>query len=140
MFRVFADDTGIFCQGKDIIALINTARDILTKIDEWFSSNKLTLNVDKTCFIIFKSNRWRNANIPDRINFKDKSINRVSCIKYLGLYLDELLNWNNHVNEVCNALKRFFRTFYNIRSYLNLKQARTIYYAMILQLQVWRAN
>ena len=131
MFRVFADDTGIFCQGKDIIALINTARDILTKIDEWFSSNKLTLNVDKTCFIIFKSNRWRNANIPDRINFKDKSINRVSCIKYLGLYLDELLNWNNHVNEVCNALKRFFPTFYNIRSYLNLKQARTIYYAMM---------
>ena len=131
LFRVFADDTGIFCQGNDIDALIDIARDIMTKIEEWFSCNKLTLNVDKTCFIIFKSTRWRNVNIPDRINFNNKSINRVSCIKYLGLYLDELLNWNNHVNEVCNALKRFFPTFYNIRSYLNLKLARTIYYAMM---------
>ena len=103
----------------------------MTKIEEWFSCNKLTLNVDKTCFIIFKSTGCRNVNIPDRINFNNKSINRVSCIKYLGLYLDELLNWNNHVNEVCNALKRFFPTFYNIRSYLNLKLARTIYYAMM---------
>ena len=65
LFRVFADDTGIFCQGKDIDALIDTARDIMTKIEEWFSCNKLILNVDKTCFIIFKSTRCRNINIPE---------------------------------------------------------------------------
>ena len=41
------------------------------------------------------------------------------------------LNFNNHVNEVCNSLKRFFPTFYNIRSYVSLKHARTIYYTMM---------
>ena len=57
LFRIFADDTGIFCKGKDINALIKTARDIMIKIEDWFSCNKLTLNIDKTCFIIFRSNR-----------------------------------------------------------------------------------
>ena len=55
----------------------------------------------------------------------------MTCVKYLGLFLDESLNWNNHVNEVCNGIKRFFPTFYNIRSYVSLNHARTIYYAMI---------
>ena len=103
----------------------------MINIEEWFSCNKLTLNTDKTCFIIFKSSRWKQVYIPDVINFNNKSINRVSCIKYLGLYVDELLNWNNHVNEVCSALKRFFPTFYNIRYYVSLNHARIIYYAMM---------
>ena len=47
-FRVFADDTGIFCQGKDINQLIETARDIMINIEKWFSCNKLTLNTNKT--------------------------------------------------------------------------------------------
>ena len=131
MFRVFADDTGIFCQGKDVNSLIETARNIMINLEEWFACNKLTLNTDKTCFIIFKSSRWKQVNIPDFINFNNKSINRVSGIKYLGLFLDESLNFNNHTNEVCSALKRFFPTFYNVRSYLSLKQARTIYYTMM---------
>ena len=131
LFRVFADDTGIFRQGKDINALIETAKEIMTKIEEWFSCNKLTLNVDKTCFVIFKSSRWRFVHIPDSITFNNKTINRVSCVKYLGLFLDEKLSWNNHVNEVCTGMKRFFPTFYNIRSYVSLKHARVIYYAMM---------
>ena len=131
LFRVFADDTGIFCQGNNINDLIETAKEIMIKIEEWFSCNKLTLNVDKTCFVIFKSSRWKNVNIPDSIHFNNKTINRVTCVKYLGLLLDEKLDWKNHVNEVCNGLKRFFPTFYNIRSYVNLTHARTIYYAML---------
>ena len=105
-----------FCQGQDINALIETAKEIMIKIEEWFSCNKLTLNVDKTCFVIFKSSRWKRGPIPDSINFNDKTIHRVPCVKYLGLFLDEQLNWNTHVNEICNSMKRYFPTVYNIRS------------------------
>ena len=131
MFRVFADDTGIFIQGPEINTLIIKAKETMTNIDEWFSSNKLTLNIDKTCFIIFKHNRWLHQQIPDSISFSNKTINRVKSVKYLGLLIDESLKWNYHVNEVCNSIKKLFPIFYNIRQYINLKHARSIYYSMI---------
>ena len=36
----------------------------MTKIEEWYSCNKLTLNIVKTCFISFKSIRCWNVNMP----------------------------------------------------------------------------
>ena len=48
LFRIFADDTGIFCQSKDIETLVCKVEQIIGKINEWFIANKLTLNVNKT--------------------------------------------------------------------------------------------
>ena len=131
MFRVFADDTGIFIQSSDENILIGKAREIMITIDKWFSDNRLTLNTEKTSYIIFKSSRWKLPLIPDNIEFNNKKIYRVNSVKYLGLLLDESLSWNLHVIDVCKNIKRFFPIFYNIRQYITQKQARSIYYTMI---------
>ena len=131
MIRIFADDTGIFIQGKDINGIIESAKETMKNVETWFSENRLTLNTEKTCFVIFKSNRWGYRHIPDKLEFGNKEINRVSSVKYLGLILDESLNWNSQVNEVCKNIKRYFPIFYNIRQYINIRDARTIYYTMI---------
>jgi len=52
-------------------------------------------------------------------------------VKYLGVILDEHLTWNEHINDLCNKLKRHFKTFYCLRRFLNKEQAKTIYYALI---------
>ena len=45
--------------------------------------------------------------------------------------VDENLTFNEHVNDICNKLKRLFHIFYNIRDYLSKENIKTIYYALI---------
>ena len=131
LFRIFADDTGIFCHSTNLESLIEKARNIIKNVKNWFTANKLTLNVDKTSFIIFRSKRDTTNNLPDTIEVGNTTINRETKIKYLGLTLDEHLRWDAHTNEICNKLKCLFPLYYNIRQYLNKDNIRNIYYTMI---------
>ena len=49
---MFADDTNLFYSGKDIHSLFNTVNNELSNIRQWFNSNKLSLNADKTKFTL----------------------------------------------------------------------------------------
>ena len=69
--------------------------------------------------------------IPNTISFENITINRVSKIKYLGVIFDEHLNWNNHIIDLCNKMKRLFPIFYNIRDFLSIEHIKIIYYTMI---------
>ena len=130
-FRIFADDTGIFCQSFCLKLLIGKAEKIIKNVNEWFIANKLTLNIDKTSFIIFRSKRNMINNLPDTIGYENIQIQRETQIKYLGLTLEEHLSWDQHTNAICNKLKSFFPLFYNIREYLDIDNIRNIYYTMI---------
>ena len=83
----------------------------MTQLNSWFDINKLTLNTTKTSFTIFKSNRKKIENIPNKIDFANYTIERTSTIKFLGIILDEHLTWNQHIIEVCNKLKSLFHVF-----------------------------
>ena len=107
------------------------AEGIIKKVNEWFTANKLTLNISKTSYVIFRSYQNKNNHLPDTINCGNVEIHRESQVKYLGLTLDEHMNWDSHTNETCNKLKSFFSLFYNIRHYLDKEHVRAIYYTMI---------
>ena len=129
--RLFADDTTIFFHSNNINDIISTTKVIMTQLTNWFRANKLTLNADKSSFTIFKSSQKNITNQPDKIKFHNQEICRTSHIKFLGVIIDENLTWNNHINELCNKLKRLFHIFYNIRHLLSKDNIKTIYYALI---------
>ena len=129
--RIFADDTSIIVIGDNIETVTKDAENIMCNLNKWFIANKLTLSTNKSCFIIFHSPYSRNIEIPSILNFVDKSINRETSVKYLGVTLDEHLNWNLHISEICNSLRKLFPLFYGVRKYINLEHVRTIYYSMI---------
>ena len=129
--RIFADDTSIFFHSDNIEDIILTARNIMTQLSSWFYDNKLTLNADKSSFTIFRSAKKNIQNIPDHIEFLGKKLLRTTHIKFLGIILEENLNWSLHINEICNKLKRLFHIFYNIRNFLSKDNIKTIYYSMI---------
>ena len=103
----------------------------MTQMNAWFITNKLTLNASKSTFIIFKSRYSKISNLPNKLEFANSEISRSDSVKYLGLTLDEHLTFNQHVQNVCNSIKRYFKIFYNIRRYLHIKQAEVLYYSMI---------
>ena len=127
---IFADDTAIYFECSTMDDLIYTASTIMKDIDKWFTANLLTLNTNKSFFCVFRKKN-KSMNVPDKIDFNEKSINRAKHIKYLGITLDEHLDWNEHISNLCNSLKSFFSVFYNIRDYLFLENCKIIYYTMV---------
>ena len=129
--RIFADDTTVFFKAKNSTEVRNKGQLIMTQMNAWFITNKLTLNASKSTFIIFKSRYSKISNLPNKLEFAKSEISRSDSVKYLGLTLDEHLTFNQHVQSVCNSIKRYFKIFYNIRRYLHIKQAEVLYYSMI---------
>ena len=106
--RLFADDTGIFTHGRDFIMLKDQSISKYRILFNWCLDNRLTINLSKTCFIIF---RTKNKRIPaDFVDLKmdDISISRVNVIKYLGVYIDEHLYWDQHISYLCKTLTKYF--------------------------------
>ena len=130
--RLFADDTNIFVEHENIEQLYANAKIVLEYLFKWFKDNKLTLNSSKSSFTIFTTKYKRNNNeIPDILAVNNINILMSSSTKYLGVFLDEELNWKIHVSHVTNGLRMLFPVFYNIRKYLSIIQVQTIYYTLV---------
>ena len=52
-YHLFADDTSLFISNTNTKLLENTLNEELSKIVNWLWANKLTLNIDKSNYIIF---------------------------------------------------------------------------------------
>ena len=65
--RLFPDDTALFILTKYIQIIFNIMKNCMVKLTEWFSCNRLTLNLTKTCYSIYHGpkntkNTWQNNN------------------------------------------------------------------------------
>ena len=89
---MYVDDTK-FCSNKDINAAFLKVNNELQKINEWFISNKLSLNVKKNKYSFFHKPSKKD-DIPlvlPKLNINSSEIARNESIKFLGVLLDENL-------------------------------------------------
>ena len=96
--QMYADDTSITYAGKDFDDYLNKD---LKSVNTWLSSNKLTLNLTKTEFLIITS-RQRRVYLSDNpsLTINNFPIEQVSSTKSLGVSIDENLSWNTHIETV----------------------------------------
>ena len=128
--RLFADDTNVFLFDKDCKDLVQRGIQTLTKLNDWFDSNKLTLHLGKTSYTIFHATNKPHP-CSDNFIFKGVTIYKSPTTKYLGLYIDDKLSWVNHINDVRNSLVKFIGIFYHLRNFLPHSTAIQIYYSFI---------
>ena len=53
---LYADDSVLTMFHKDVLTLHNNIKQKLHKIDEWLCINKITINLNKTNFLLFSNN------------------------------------------------------------------------------------
>ena len=95
---LFADDTTIYMGHKNLNYLKWCMEQDLINIKDWFLANKLTLNLKKSCLVLFK----KNSKIqPIPIQFQNIEIPQNNRVKFLGIWLDENLDWTFHCK--CNS-------------------------------------
>ena len=56
---------------------------------------------------------------------------RCLFYKYIGVYIDDKLNWTKHVNYLCEKLSKMSGMFSKLRHICDLKLLKTIYFALV---------
>jgi len=99
---LLADDTNIFLSDMNLDRLMSIANCELALIASWFASNKLSLYLSKTKFIIFCNSRKQYAKTQVKIQLNDVVIEQVCFVKFLGVIIDEHLSWDKHIQQVAS--------------------------------------
>ena len=130
-FLLFADDTNIFYSSKNHIDLMKTVNDELHKLSEWFRANKLSLNVNKTNYILFGNRSKACFDSNFCILFDNKLLERVANTKFLGVFIDEDLNWKHHTSQIALKVSRNIGVLNRVKYILSSEILLTLYYSMI---------
>ena len=128
-FILFADDTNIFLSHHDLRALVQTFNTEITHVIDWFKANKLSLNVSKTNFIHFKTGNKTNK---IKITIDNTDIKPVDSSKFLGVIIDQNLNWHKHITKITNQISRSLGIIKKFRSILPSNILFSLYNTLIL--------
>ena len=104
----FADDHIIrneFKAGNYIAELesVNSLVNCLMLVNEWMNENRLRMNPDKTEFIMYGSRQQLTKCSTTSITVAGVEVQRASCIKYLGVHMDENLTFKEHIIKKCRV-------------------------------------
>ena len=127
---LFADDTSIFHSHSNAIQLFSILNEELRKVDAWMKSNRLSVNIKKTNYVIFKSKQKRvNANLS--LYYNNNPLKKEQFTKFLGVYIDENLSWIPYINHVCLKISKSIGIIYRSRFYLSSKSKLALYYSLV---------
>ena len=133
----FADDTTIIISESNPERLFNLANKYLDELYHWFCANKLSLNPNKTKYMIiqnplkprsFDDKRvYINGNLLSKVGHNN---NEKSC-KFLGIYLDEFLSWKHHLSYVNTKISRSLFALKQAKIFLPFESMKTLYFSLI---------
>jgi hypothetical protein len=129
---LFADDTSVIISNGNIKDLSATSNLVLSCMIEWFAANKLTLNLEKTNVMKFVTKNLLHCALT--IGYKDKYIEEVVNTKFLGMHLDNHLNWNNHIDQIIPKLSAACYAVTQVYHFVNRNTLRSIYLAYFLSI------
>lgn len=129
VLSLFADDTTIIYFSSNHNEITNKIKTDVDNIFIWLQQHKLTLNFNKSSFMNISKKTIDIPTLP--INFNDKTINYQKTIKFLGLYIDERLSWNAHIDKIRSKLAPLIGILFKIRNYIPLKFLKNIYFSLI---------
>ena len=93
--RLFADDTALMLTDSTLKSLNEKVNTELSKVGNWLNSNKLSLNYSKTTYLLIEpKTKANNSTFHNfNVNLKGIKIQKSLSTKYLGVILDENLDW-----------------------------------------------
>ena len=128
-FLLFADDTNIFIQSRNLKYLVTVANRALVSVSNWLKSNKLTLNLNKTQFMI--SRPLMTQPITVSIFMDNIKLKQISTAKFLGVIIDDQLKWKPQVDDLKTKLSKITGIVFRIRDKVNKECLRQIYFALV---------
>ena len=127
-FTQFADDTTLCYSCDKIQDLQLILEQEAHKVTKWLAANKLLLNVTKTHSMLFTFKR-NVSNLKIRIN--DTEIEEKCTTTFLGIQIDNKLNWKAHISHICKKVSKSIAILRMVRSIFPLNILKMIYMSLI---------
>ena len=124
---LYTDDTCILLNGKEYLNLITFLNVESSKLSIWLRTNKLSLNVQKTYYMVFHRAKIKRDNDLDN-TINNDCLKITNSLKYLGVLIDHKLNWTQHIAHVNNNVSKGIGIMYRARSYLTKNALKNIYF------------
>ena len=99
----FADDTTLTLSGPKLNTLTQLIETELGKVLDWLLANKLIINLTKTHTMLF-TNKREERSISIRAH--NTILEQKSECKFLGIIVDEDINWKKHINYISNKISK----------------------------------
>ena len=126
---LFADDINLHMSNSCFNILQTTINLELCKINHWLRTNKLSLNYNKTNFMLLTSRKHNPASF--KIIMNNHNISPEDNLKYLGVLLDNKLSWKPHVQKVKTQLSRACGILSKLKYYTTLPELKVVYNSLI---------
>jgi protein associated with RNAse G/E len=128
---LLADDTSVIISEPCSVNFERKLNIVFQIMKEWFNSNLLLLNFNKTYYIQFTTKN----KILNKINIEhdNKIILQTNFVKFLGITIDSTLSWKQHIDTITPKLHK---TCYIIRRYklhLSNDALKMLYYVFSIQ-------
>ena len=134
----YADDTTVYetCKPKEIQNAQYLLNESLAKVADWTDNNSLAANAVKTKFILCASKR-----LYDYHQLKDQEIDiTLGSTKlkpdkeprYLGMYLDQHLTWENHLKHVLSSCYSKLSVLRKLKNFTPFRSRKTLAESLIL--------
>ena len=125
---MYADDTTLFCNINNVINDNEINRQLNT-ISEWLLSNKLSLYIKKTKYMVFHINQRRVLYLKLYLNMME--IERVTQFNFLFIVLSSNLKWNKHTDHISMEISRAIGVMYRLKQMYAHAVLLTLYQAII---------
>jgi len=121
LYKLFADDLVFYIFNKNTTELIEEASLILKSLNDWCQLQDLTINFEKTKYVIFHKVQNKLDNILPELLCNGQPIEHVKCFKYLGVFFDSHLNFDKHFEHVLSKVSSSIGCLMQIKRFVNLQ-------------------
>ncbi len=131
--NMYADDIKIDSASKPDSPeeLENRLNSDLCKISEYFNINRLSLNVPKCEFILIGTYQSL-AKMPEMsIHINNEPLHKVTISKYLGMFIDSNLKWDDHINNMIHKISTKIGILRSLRNIVPNDALIQIYNAIV---------
>ena len=128
-FLLFADDSSLFLTHRNPNMLLDMLNSELNYVNEWIQTNKLSLNLTKTSFMVFSNTI---THLPGQISINGVNLNQTNSTKFLGLIIDYKLSWQEQTDYICKLLSRNLGVIHKLKPFFPCHVLRSLYSTLLL--------
>ena len=129
---MYANDTCVNTASGNLNELLTNLKNELENVSNWMRINKLSLNVSKSEYMVIGHRRQLNKignDLPDLV-LNNEVIKRLDKTRYLGINIDESLNWKEQYKAIQNKLKGGLSSLRKLKNILPQRKLDQVYKAL----------
>ena len=115
---LFADETYLSLSDINLSNLEQKVNHQLQLIHQWLKTKKLTLNYSKTTYLLFNRQPHVLVCSKFRLHINKSLLERENAVKYLGVWIDDKLNWSAYIENLSLQLAKFCTMFFYLRDFV----------------------